>query len=93
MATELSYVTLQGHLVLEVTLRWGGRETGANLLVLCHLVQHDLGHGLLLHLHGDAVGGIVVLHIHQLSLVGRHSHHPLAPADSGGGIGGGGREG
>ena len=64
-------------------------ETGANLLVLGHLVQHDLGHGLLLHLHGDAGRGVVVLHVQQLCLVGRHPHHPLAPADRGGGGGGG----
>ncbi len=50
-----------------------------NWLCLRHLVQQVLSYRLLLHLPWDAVGGIVVLHIKELSLIGGHAHHPLLP--------------
>lgn len=48
-------------------------------LRLGHLVQQVLGDRLLLHLQGDAVGGVVVLHVDQLRLIGRHPHLALFP--------------
>ena len=57
------------------------RRIGKNKhsLGLGHLVQQVLGHRPLLHLSGDAVGGVVALHVAEISLAGRHTHHPLLP--------------
>lgn len=55
----------------------GNREKRS--LCFRHLVQQVLSYRLLLHLHRDAVGGIVALHIDELSLIGGHAHHPLLP--------------
>lgn len=58
-------------------IRNSGREKCS--LCLGHLVQQVLSYRLLLHLHRDAVGGIVALHVDELSLIGGHAHHPLLP--------------
>lgn len=60
------------------------RNSGKEKCSLClgHLVQQVLSYRLLLHLHRDAVGGIVALHVDELSLVGGHAHHPLLPVQT-----------
>lgn len=54
-------------------------EREKHLLCLRHLVQQVFSYRLLLHLHRDAVGGIVALHVHEFSLIWSHTHHPLLP--------------
>lgn len=48
-----------------------------SLLCLGHLVQQVLSDGLLLHFHGNAIGGVVTLHVNELCLIGCHTHHPF----------------
>lgn len=68
--------------ILMVTIsvvRSSGRKRELHSLCLRHLVQQGLSYRLLLHLHRDAISGIVAFHIVELSLIGGHAHHSFLP--------------